>query len=280
MPWAPLFACQPPPRGRPAPPGAQGPVSGNGTSNCRLFRANYTRTSPPPNPRCWQRALRPTGRGKAPPARRSAPASGRAVRQLRPKLRGEGKAPQGPGTDGSVCRAERGGAGRVRSLSHRRAPIPAAGTRRSGPAPPRSIAAIDPRGGKGRPEGLLGQTPPKGGEKKAPVLIVPHLRRGYGAPGAAAAPRPLRPAVRGSLSRSRPARAKPTAVLAPRGLEGKPLVFASAKQPRGAPPQRERRAGNAARPRPPLRLQRCCRARLGAERGWRFADAAVEACSI
>lgn len=289
---APLFACQPPPRGQPAPPGAHSPVSSNGTLNCRLSRANYTRGSPPST---------------------TAAAGGRSARRggerlclhtARPRLRGGErggsargcwggrKAPQGPGMDGSVRRAERGGAGHVRSLSHRRAPIPAAGTQRSGTerrsaAPPRLVPSrqsirAEERGVRGR---LLGQTPPKGGERKAPLLVpvVPHLRRwersprdGRGAAspplGGAGFPQPPPPGTRPTDGRPRAAR--------PRGKTARLLLQngrSARDAARGAPPQRERRAGNAARPRPPHRLQRCCRARLGAERGWRLADAT---CSI
>lgn len=177
--------------------------------------------------------------------------------------------------DSSVCRA-----GRVRSLSHRRAPIPAAGTQRSGPAPPRSFAAIDPRGGKGRP-GAAPRTnaAERRGEKSprshrtspAARLRSPRGGRSAASPplGGARFPQPLPPGTRPTDGRPRAARPR---------RETARVCFCKTAAGRSASAGAESR--NAARPRPPHRLQRCCRARLGAERGWRFADAAVEACSI
>ena len=240
---APLFACQPPPRGQPAPPGAHSPVSSNGTLNCRLSRANYTRGSPPST---------------------TAAAGGRSARRggerlclhtARPRLRGgerggsargcwgERKAPQGPGMDGSVRRAERGGAGHVRSLSHRRAPIPAAGTQRSGterrsaapprPVPSRQSIRAEERGVRGR---LLGQTPPKGGERKVPP---PRPRRT--SPEAMGTEPPGRPRRRVPSARRRGVPSAAPARHAPdrrpssrRAASRENRSFASAKRPQRA----------------------------------------------
>jgi len=248
---------------------------------------------PPPPPPRLPAGAPPGGAGRGSASTPLGPGFGAGSAAAPPGVAGGNEKPR-RGRGWTAASAGQSGAGRDTFDPFLTAERPSSRPERSGAAP---NAARRPRpapfhrgnrsarrkGASGG--GSSGKRRRKAGREKSPLLVpvVPHLRRwersprdGRGAAspplGGAGFPQPPPPGTRPTDGRPRAAR--------PRGKTARLLLQngrSARDAARGAPPQRERGAGNAARPRPPHRLQRCCRARLGAERGWRLADAT---CSI